>query len=272
MVRPCPGCCWLHDRESSTRLHRQPSSLVFCQCNQISQDWSADPTSSVPAHRRQPVNLCHTWAQRTGRILTCYVGASLGKSIRQSTIKRQSCALARCPKQSTTTCLAHTDRTLMALSGAVGPPPDLELAPCSAHFIGLSCCSYGTSPNSSNGYPMESSSSRQGSYSPARRSGYAPPHGYLPPIQCSPQDARCSYPPVSRGPQDYSAARPALYGANATYDFAYRQERGSPGQYPLDYDRVGQQVIQSSAPLQRTSIACKYCRRRKVGRASPMTD
>ncbi|KAK8067839.1 fungal zn(2)-Cys(6) binuclear cluster domain-containing protein [Apiospora saccharicola] len=110
--------------------------------------------------------------------------------------------------------------------------------------------SYGTSPSSSNGYPTEPSSSHQGSYSPAGSGGYAPPHGYLPPVQPAPQDAR---------------GRPSPYGAaNAGYDFAYRPERGPPGQYPPDYGRVGQQVMQPSAPRQRTSIACKYCRRRKI--------
>ncbi|KAK6839534.1 hypothetical protein PG987_005400 [Apiospora arundinis] len=59
--------------------------------------------------------------------------------------------------------------------------------------------SYGTSPNSSNGYPAESSSGHQGSYSPAGSSGYAPPHGYLPPVQPSPQDARGSYPRIREG-------------------------------------------------------------------------
>ena len=131
--------------------------------------------------------------------------------------------------------------------------------------------SYGTSPSSSNGYPTEASSSHQGSYSPAGSSGYAPPHGYLPPVQPSPQDARGSYPPDPRGPQYYSPGRPAPYGANAGYDFAYRPDRGPPGQYPPDYGRVGQQVMQPSAPRQRTSIACKYCRRRKVGQTNPIS-
>ncbi|KAK8099409.1 uncharacterized protein PG998_012650 [Apiospora kogelbergensis] len=117
--------------------------------------------------------------------------------------------------------------------------------------------SYGTSPNSSNGFSTESSTGHQGSYSPASTGGYAPPHGYLPPVQPSPPDARGSYPPDPRGPPYYSAARPAPYGANAAYDFAYRPDRGPPGQYP-------QQVMQPSAPRQRTSIACRYCRRRKI--------
>ncbi|KAK8102928.1 C6 zinc finger domain-containing protein [Apiospora sp. TS-2023a] len=125
--------------------------------------------------------------------------------------------------------------------------------------------SYGTSPSSSNGYPTEPSSSHQGSYSPAGSGGYAPPHGYLPPVQPAPQDARGSYPPDPRGQQYYSPGRPSPYGAaNAGYDFAYRPDRGPPGQYPPDYGRVGQQVMQPSAPRQRTSIACKYCRRRKI--------
>ncbi|KAK8073915.1 Zn(2)-C6 fungal-type DNA-binding domain protein [Apiospora phragmitis] len=124
--------------------------------------------------------------------------------------------------------------------------------------------SYGTSPSSSNGYPAESSSSHQGSYSPAGSGGYAPPHGYLPPVQPSPQDARSSYPPDPRGPQYYSAGRPAPYSANTAYNFAYQPERGPPSQYPSDYSRVGQQVMQPSAPRQRTSIACRYCRRQCI--------
>lgn len=135
--------------------------------------------------------------------------------------------------------------------------------------------SYGTSPSSANGYappPPGNAPPPQGNYSPAGTSGgYPPPpgHHYLPPVQPLPPDGRGSYPPSDpRAPQYYSPGRPGPPGAN--YDFAYRPDRGGPpgpygGYPPQDYARVGQPgMMQPSAPRQRTSIACKYCRRRKI--------
>ena len=49
----------------------------------------------------------------------------------------------------------------------------------------------------------------------------------------------------------------------------YRDDRGG---YQQDYGRGGQQhmAFSQSAPRQRTAIACRYCRRRKVSRSNPI--
>ncbi len=132
--------------------------------------------------------------------------------------------------------------------------------------------SYGPSPVSTNGYPPPppGSSAPSSSYSPATAgNAYPPPgpgHQYLPPVQPHPQDSRASFPPDPRAPQYYSSQRPPV-PYNDPYGYAYRPDRGPPGAYPPDYPRAapgGGAVMQQSAPRQRTSIACRYCRRRKV--------
>lgn len=130
--------------------------------------------------------------------------------------------------------------------------------------------SYGPSPASTNGYPPPGSSTPGTSYSPLTAGSAYPPPGpspqYLPPVQPPPQDSRGSYPPDPRAPQYYAAQRqPVPY--NDPYGYVYRPDRGPPGAYPADYPRAapgGAAVMQQSAPRQRTSIACRYCRRRKV--------
>lgn len=144
---------------------------------------------------------------------------------------------------------------------------------------------YGPSPASANGYPAPGTPLQQPtSYSPSGSSGaYAPPGSasqqYLPPVQPHPQDGRGGYPapdprsapyyagqqrpPMSQGPGPMpgpAGPGPAPYG---NYDYGYRADR-HPGSY-ADYARGGAQMLQQSAPRQRTSIACRYCRRRKVG-------
>ncbi|KAI1865186.1 hypothetical protein JX265_008233 [Neoarthrinium moseri] len=148
--------------------------------------------------------------------------------------------------------------------GPYGPPAGRAWDPRAS--------SYGHSPNSSNGYasPPGNAPSHQSSYSPSSGgSAYPPPagHPYLPPVQPHPNDARAPYPPPDpRGAPYYSSQRqPPPYNPNG-YDYAYRPERGPPGSYPPDYARAGpgQAVMQQTAPRQRTSIACRYCRRRKI--------
>ncbi|KAJ1325564.1 RNA polymerase II-specific transcription factor-like protein [Microdochium nivale] len=132
---------------------------------------------------------------------------------------------------------------------------------------------YGPSPSSANGYPPP----QQPSYSPSSSASAYPPPGpgsqqYLPPVQPHPQDARGSFPPQDPRSAPYYAGQqrppamgpgpgpgPAPYGG---YDYSYRPDR-HPGAYP-DYARGGAQMLQQSAPRQRTSIACRYCRRRKI--------
>lgn len=137
---------------------------------------------------------------------------------------------------------------------------------------------YGPSPASANGYPPPPSAPAPPgtSYSPAgsSSSAYPPPGGPhqqypLPPVQPHTQDPRSSYPPDPRAQAYYAAQAPGAFGGGANmYDYGYRQDRGPPGSYPPEYVRgsAGGAVIShgQSAPRQRTSIACKYCRRRKI--------
>lgn len=130
--------------------------------------------------------------------------------------------------------------------------------------------SYGPSPASTNGYPPPGSGTPGTSYSPSPAGSAFPPPGpipqYLPPVQPPPQDSRANYPPDPRAPPYYTAQRPPVPYQDP-YGFAYRPDRGPPGAFPPDYPRAapgGAAVMQQSAPRQRTSIACRYCRRRKV--------
>ncbi|KAG5913492.1 hypothetical protein E4U42_001115 [Claviceps africana] len=124
------------------------------------------------------------------------------------------------------------------------------------------------SPNAVNGYPPPSG-------------GQQPPGSYLPPMQPQ-QDARSpAYPPSGlRGPyyDDRRGAPPpppsdAAYGQDAYF---YRGPPGAPppngyarphlGPYRPDYGQPGNAPSQmgQAAPRQRTSIACRYCRKRKI--------
>lgn len=70
---------------------------------------------------------------------------------------------------------------------------------------------------------------------------YAAPNGYVPD-------------PRAYRPDPYRDMHPGAYG---------RDDRVP---YPVDYGRAGPQQMNfsQSAPRQRTAIACRYCRRRKV--------
>jgi hypothetical protein len=149
-------------------------------------------------------------------------------------------------------------------NGPYGPPAGRAWDPRAAN--------YGASPNSANGYPPPGSApSHQSSYSPPA-SSYPPPAGsqYLPPVQPHPSDSMSSYPPQDpRGPHYYASQRsmpPASYPPES-YGYPYRQDRG-PHSYHADYAQGGPGPAamqhQQAAPRQRTSIACRYCRRRKV--------
>lgn len=173
--------------------------------------------------------------------------------------------------------IAHHPRPQMAAGPVTLPSiqdPHGAYGPPAARGWDPRANNYGASPNSTNGYPPPPGSAQapHNGYSPSSSSsgGYPAPsnHQYLPPVQPHPHDPRASYPPDPRqGPYYPQQQRPPMqpYGANS-YDFAYRPERGPPGAYPQDYGRggPGPGVMQQSAPRQRTSIACKYCRRRKV--------
>ncbi|KAJ3572566.1 hypothetical protein NPX13_g5008 [Xylaria arbuscula] len=140
---------------------------------------------------------------------------------------------------------------------------------------------YGPSPNSGSPYaPPPGGVPAHGGYSPANSGNpYAPPGSshqpYLPPVHAQNPDSRAHsyYPAQNPGP---------FSGPPNVYDYAYRQDRGPPGPYTPEYGRgpappgsyppefaraaPPSAVIShgQSAPRQRTSIACKYCRRRKI--------
>ncbi|KAH9905346.1 hypothetical protein F4778DRAFT_704622 [Xylariomycetidae sp. FL2044] len=113
---------------------------------------------------------------------------------------------------------------------------------------------YGNSPTPSHGYPPPPSG-----YSPSSATSAYPPPGStsLPPVQTRTHDLGVSYAPDGRA---YYAAPPTSYEpANPYYQYGSSRDgmsyTGAPG---------GHGVIPQTAPRQRTSIACKYCRRRKI--------
>ncbi|KAI8957085.1 hypothetical protein F5Y11DRAFT_105293 [Daldinia sp. FL1419] len=166
--------------------------------------------------------------------------------------------------------IAYHSRPQMA-SGAVRLPSmqDHYAQTAGARSWDPRSSSYGPSPNSTNGYPPPLATPAPAStgYSPPASGNAYPPPGsghppYLPPVQSSAPDPRASYPP-----QDPRAQYFANYNAANPYDFVYRSDRGASGAYPPEFARggpVGAAVMPQTAPRQRTSIACRYCRRRKI--------
>ncbi|OAQ60628.1 C6 transcription factor [Pochonia chlamydosporia 170] len=119
------------------------------------------------------------------------------------------------------------------------------------------------SPNAVNGYPPPPG-------------GQQPPASYLPPMQSQdprgapypPPDHRGSYYDDRRGPPHPDAA----YAQDAYF---YRGPPGAPpngyprphpGAYGPEYAQAGNAppAMAQAAPRQRTSIACRYCRKRKI--------
>lgn len=164
--------------------------------------------------------------------------------------------------------IAYHSRPQMA-AGAVRLPSmqDPYAQPAGARGWDPRSSGYGPSPSSTNGYPppLAATAPPSTGYSPPTGgNAYPPPAShppYLPPVHAPAPDPRASYPP-----QDPRAQYFANYNSPNPYEFAYRGDRGAVGQYP-EFARggpVGAAVMQQSAPRQRTSIACRYCRRRKV--------
>ncbi|RDA82542.1 hypothetical protein CP532_5208 [Ophiocordyceps camponoti-leonardi (nom. inval.)] len=148
----------------------------------------------------------------------------------------------------------------------------------------------------SRGYPSQPPSSAGRPYPPDARfaspsavNGFQPPQpghqqqppppGYLPPLQASPTEARSpAYPPPhpeqQRTPFLDERRPPGLYGGDA-YFFRGPPSAGPvpPNGYsrqpPGPYQEYAQQAagapaMAQAAPRQRTSIACRYCRKRKI--------
>ncbi|OLN86105.1 hypothetical protein CCHL11_05216 [Colletotrichum chlorophyti] len=124
--------------------------------------------------------------------------------------------------------------------------------------------SYNASPNSVNGYP-------------------APPPGphqtQLPPLQ-PPGDPRSPTYGPPPGDDYYRGRQPPSQHGDPYYQDYYRQGPPPQGRYPeypqgpggprydypapRYYDGQGAPQLQQAAPRQRTSIACRYCRKRKI--------
>ncbi|KAM3428096.1 hypothetical protein NHJ13734_008727 [Beauveria thailandica] len=116
------------------------------------------------------------------------------------------------------------------------------------------------SPNGGNGYP------------PPGQSGHPP--SFLPPLQPGSDHRAQAYPPEHRSSY-YDDRRHPQY-SDYPPDYYYRQQGPSPngyprdyrgpppGSYPPDFGQGGGPQMAQAAPRQRTSIACRYCRKRKI--------
>lgn len=124
------------------------------------------------------------------------------------------------------------------------------------------------SPNAVNGYPPPAASGQ-------------PPSTYLPPLQTSPSDPRSpAYPPPDQRGAYYDDRRPypehhqpQQYAAEGYYYRGPPSGPVPPNGYPRPPQGAYQEFAQpagsvaamaQAAPRQRTSIACRYCRKRKV--------
>ncbi|POR35081.1 Uncharacterized protein TPAR_04741 [Tolypocladium paradoxum] len=136
---------------------------------------------------------------------------------------------------------------------------------------------YAASPNAVNGYPPPSA-------------GQQPPSTYLPPLQTNPGDPRSpAYPPPDQRGGYYDDRRPppGQYPPEPHHPHHPPQQYAGEGYYyrgpppgavpPNGYARPPQGAYQEypqaaggapgmaqAAPRQRTSIACRYCRKRKI--------
>lgn len=158
--------------------------------------------------------------------------------------------------------------------GSQAPPPPPPGGRSYAHDP-----RYAASPNAVNGYPPPSA-------------GQQPPSTYLPPLQTNPGDPRSpAYPPPDqRGYYDDRRPPPGQYPPDPHQPHHPPQQYAGEGYYyrgpppgavpPNGYARPPQGAYQEyaqaaggapgmaqAAPRQRTSIACRYCRKRKVGSA-----
>lgn len=135
---------------------------------------------------------------------------------------------------------------------------------------------YSGQPPPSRGYPPDpryASPNGGNEYPPPGQSGHPP--GHLPPLQSGSDHRSPAYPPEHRSSY-YDDRRPPQY-TDYPPDYYYRQGGPPPNGYPRDYrgpppgsyppdfgQGLGAPMAQA-APRQRTSIACRYCRKRKVG-------
>jgi hypothetical protein len=149
-------------------------------------------------------------------------------------------------------------------SGGYGAPP-----PPSSGGRGYTHDPRYASPNAVNGYPPP-------------QGGQQPPASYLPPMQSQdprgapypPQDPRGPYYDDRRGPPHPDAPYPpdAYFYRGPPGAPPNGYPRPHPGAYGPEYAQPGNAPPQmaQAAPRQRTSIACRYCRKRKVCRCGSL--
>lgn len=134
-------------------------------------------------------------------------------------------------------------------------PPDPRQADPRAHP------GYGGSPNGVNGYhappPPQHHQQQQQQQHPSQgqQQQQGGPGMYLPPLQPSADPRTTEY---------YSGSLGSNYGGYYRGARPFELEHRFPNEYIPGGPSIPV-VIQQTAPRQRTSIACKYCRRRKVG-------
>ncbi|PHH68797.1 hypothetical protein CDD80_7236 [Ophiocordyceps camponoti-rufipedis] len=153
------------------------------------------------------------------------------------------------------TVLPSIHETRAATGYAPQPPPSARPYPIDARF---------SSPAAVNGYPPPAAQQPSSSTT------------YLPPLQASPTDARSPIyppPPEQRTPYLDDRRPPGPYGAEAFYFRGPPSGPVPPNGYPRPpqgpYQEYAQQAagapaMAQAAPRQRTSIACRYCRKRKI--------
>lgn len=169
---------------------------------------------------------------------------------------------------------------------SLAPPPGSHGYPTDPRYA---------SPQTTNGYPpphMASYPPPQNGYDP-RSGGYPPQDPYAtsrpPPPPGYPSEHHHQQAPQQGPPpppsQQGAVQQPPPPGGQQT-EYVFRQSALQPlvqytapppngytyQQYPVEYAHTQGPAIPQAAPRQRTSIACKYCRKRKVCNRSAPTQ
>ena len=137
---------------------------------------------------------------------------------------------------------------------------------------------YGAPPPRGGGYPPDPRAGNAYGASPNSVNGYGPPSNqppYLPPLQPHGDPRSPTYPSAPR--DEYYRPPPPPQGGQYQEPYYAGYNRGPPpppgygppgpyGPHHYDYNARGggPPPMPQAAPRQRTSIACKYCRKRKV--------
>ncbi|KAI5464000.1 hypothetical protein BGZ63DRAFT_141442 [Mariannaea sp. PMI_226] len=177
------------------------------------------------------------------------------------------------PSESPASAMA-TSVTLPSIHGSYGPPP-------AGPGRGYSHDPRYASPNAANGYPPPG----QQQPPPPPQQQAQQPGPYLPPLQPQSDPRASAYPPPpDQQPRGYYEDRRPYppqdpYAQDPYYGYRGQPPQGAPppngayrdyrGGYPGVYDYPpappgAAPPLTQAAPRQRTSIACRYCRKRKI--------